>query len=508
MNQHNKSFLRRVHEDQSGQVMGMLWVMMFLLFAFAALVVDFGRIYFSFRELQSSTDAAALAGGYDLPYGATQGENAATLYSGVAGNKNAYPNLPGVTMSYTLKCLTTLTNQGIACAESPANANAMQVTQTVSVPLIFAGILGARPVTLSATSTAAMRGSSPVPYNVAIVVDSTQSMTNGDNGSNCSGSRESCTLDGVQTLLQSLSPCGSTLSSCGAVTGNSSGGGGQVTNPVDQVSLLTFPAVTTASANADYACPTGTPTIEPYPLPTPPAYTTYSNLPGSIPATTYQIVNFSSDYRPCDAATSACGLSGTSDIVKAAGANSKCAGLRAIGGQGTYYAGVIYSAESLLLAQQAKNPNTQNALILISDGEAQATCTTIVKNVCTAGPLVGASTNSGVYPSTVQQCHQAITAAQWAAQQNAAGATVKGTKVFAVGYGAESSGCTTDTNPSITPCQTMRQIASDPAYFYTDYTSTTNGCVSASQPTSTIDQIFKEIAMDFTVARLIPNNTP
>jgi Flp pilus assembly protein TadG len=505
MNQHNKSFLRRAHEDQSGQVMGMLWVMMFLLFAFAALVVDFGRLYFSFRELQTSTDAAALAGAQALPTAATgaAAEATALLYSGVAGNKNAYPNLPGVAMTYTPKCLTTLTNEGIACAESPAGYNAFQVTQTVSVPLIFAGILGARPVTLSATSTAAMRGANPVPYNVAIVVDSTQSMNSADKGGNCPGSRESCTLSGVQTLLQTLSPCGATQSSCGTVTANSSGGGGQVSSPVDQVTLLTFPAVTTASASADYACPNGTPTIEPYPLPIGPGYTSYSNEAAGI---TYQIVNFSSDYRTCDATT--CGLSGSSDIVIAAGGNSSCKGLQAIGGQGTYYAGVIYSAESILLAQQAKNTNTENALILISDGEAQASCTTIVKNVCTKGPMVGASTNSGVYPSTVQQCHQAVTAAQWAAQQNAAGATVKGTKVYAVGYGAESSGCTTDTNPSITPCRTMQQIASDPDYFYTDYTSTTNGCVSASHSAATINQIFSEIAMTFTVARLIPNNTP
>ena len=501
MNQHNKSFLRRVHEDQRGQVMGMLWVMMFLAFAFAALVVDFGRIYFSYRELQTSTDAAALAGGYALLNGATAAENAATLYSGVAGNKNAYPNLPGVTMSYTSKCLTTLTTEGIACSESPANANAFQVTQTVSVPLMFAGILGARPVTLAVTSTAAMRGSNPVPYNVAIVVDSTQSMTDSDGGSNCSGSRESCSLGGVQTLLQTLSPCGASLSSCGAVTGNSSGGGGQVANPVDQVSLITFPAVTSATAPEDYSCG-GAPTIEPYPLPTPPGYTTYSNEGAGI---TYQIVNFSSDYRTSDSATL---LNASSDIVIAAGGKKSCTGLQAIGGQGTYYAGVIYSAESLLVAQQAKNLNTQNALILISDGEAQATCKTVVNNVCTSGPMVGASTTSGVYPSTLQQCHQAITAAQWAAQQNAAGATVTGTKVYAVGYGSESSGCTTDTKPSITPCQTMQQIASNPTYFYTDYTSTTNGCVAASQPAATINQIFTEIAMDFTQARLIPNNTP
>jgi hypothetical protein len=221
----------------------------------------------------------------------------------------------------------------------------------------------------------------------------------------------------------------------------------------------------------------------PYPLPTAPNYT-----PASTP--TYQIVGFSGDYRTSDTAAS---LSTSSNIAITAGAKTGCTGLQAIGGEGTYYAAVIYAAESLLVTQQAAYPGTSNALILISDGEAQAA----------AAALPGASTTSGVYPSTVQQCHQAITAAQWAAQQG-----VGGTRVYAVAYGAESSGCTTDTKPTITPCQTMQQIASSPAYFYTDYTSSSSGCVSASQPTTNLQQIFTDIGGDFTVARLIPDNTP
>jgi hypothetical protein len=54
----------------------------------------------------------------------------------------------------------------------------------------------------------------------------------------------------------------------------------------------------------------------------------------------------------------------------------------------------------------------------------------------------------------------------------------------------------------------MQQIASSPAYFFTDYTSSTSGgCVSASQPTTNLNQIFTEIAGDLTVARLIPDST-
>jgi hypothetical protein len=451
--------------------------MMVVLLAFAALVVDFGRVYFSFRELQASSDAAALAGAEVLPK--STATTTATLYSAVSGNMNAYSNLPNVTMvsGYPLvKCLTTLTNQGIACV-APANGNAIQVKQQATVPLTFAKVVGVNSFTVTATATAAMRGAAPTPYNVVIVVDSTQSMNNADSGSNCSGSRETCALSGVRTLLGELSPCGASQASCTQL------GGGQVKNPVDQVSLLTFPAVTSATAADDYNCSGSSPTIKPYPLPTAPNYT-----PASTP--TYQIVGFSSDYRTSDTSAS---LSTSSNLAIVAGAKTGCTGLQAIGGEGTYYAGVIYAAESLLVTQQAAYPGTSNALILISDGEAQATST----------GLPGASTTSGVYPSTKQQCHQAITAAQWAAQQG-----VGGTRVYAVGYGALSSGCTTDTNPTITPCQTMQHIASSPAYFYTDYSSSSNGCVSASQPTTNLNQIFTEIGGDFTVARLIRDDTP
>ena len=103
--------------------------------------------------------------------------------------------------------------------------------------------------------------------------------------------------------------------------------------------------------------------------------------------------------------------------------------------------------------------------------------------------------------STTQECHQAVTAA--------AAAAAAGTRVYAVAYGAEASGCTTDTSPAITPCQTMQQIASSPAYFFSDYTATggTSSCISASQPVTGLNQIFQVIVTDLTEVKLIPNNT-
>jgi len=473
MNFHNECFLRQAHQDQRGQMLLTVALMLTMLLGFSAFVVDLGGLYISIHQLQASTDAAALAGGEALPAGPSAAQAAALLYSGAPGNKNAY-FLANVTMSSQVKCLTTLTNEGIVCVQK---ANAIQVKQQVSVPLTFGSMVGIGSVKFTATATAAMRGAAYAPYNVAIIVDSTHSMNNSDgSNSDCSGTRIQCALAGVQTLLGELAPCPSSQSPCKLT-------GGQATNPVDEVSLFTFPAVT--SAAPDY-CGGGSLSTQPYPLPTAPNYT-----PPSTP--TYQIVNFSSDYRSSDTSTS---LNTNSNLVKAAGPPaSSCAGLQAKGGEGSYFASVIYAAESLLVAEQAARPNTQNALIFLSDGDANATASHF--------QTPPALTLTGAYPSALQQCHQTITAAQWAAQQG-----VGGTRVYSIGYGSESSGCSTDTTPTITPCQEMQQVASSPNNFFTDYSSSKNGCVSASRPTSTMNQIFAIISGDLTVARLIPNSTP
>ena len=165
--------------------------------------------------------------------------------------------------------------------------------------MTFAAVVGVQPITLTATATATMRGSARAPYNVAVVVDSTRSMQTTDSdpvNTACKGQKEYCALLGVQTLLTEtgLSPCGASQSSC---IGSSM--------PVDEVSLFTFPAVTTASAPNEYGSNCSV-TVEPYPLPPEPA--TGSSAPftvslsetsgkGTTPVT-YQIVNFS--YRLSD----------------------------------------------------------------------------------------------------------------------------------------------------------------------------------------------------------------
>jgi Flp pilus assembly protein TadG len=471
-----RSFTRRLLKDERGQMLPMMALLLVGMIGTAAMSIDLGRAFVSYRALQASTNAAALAGAQSLPN--STAATAAATYSSGTGDKNANANLSNVTMvnGYPkLLCLTTLTNVGMACV-APANANAIQVKQQTTVPMLFAPIFGKTSLTLTATATASMRGSGLIPYNVAIIVDTTASMSDTDSDSQCSTTRLACSLAGVQTFLHQLAPCLSDETTCGAAVN------GVVAHPVDQVSLFTFPNMTVGTVSKEWDCGTGDPTIAPYTFPS-------STGSSYTPSTdTYQVVNFASDYRLSDTSST---LNSTSDLVISVGGKAGCPGMGDPGGEGTYYAGVIYAAQAALTAQQVANPNSQNVLILISDGDASAT----------SSAMPGASTTSGTYPSTKQQCHQAIEAA--------AAAASAGTKVYAVAYGAEASGCSTDTSPSITPCNTMKGIASAPQYFFSDYTQsgTTGSCISASQPTSNLNQIFTDIAGDLTVARLIPNGT-
>ena len=164
--------------------------------------------------------------------------------------------------------------------------------------------------------------------------------------------------------------------------------------------------------------------------------------------------------------------------------------MQAIGGEGTFFAGAIYAAQDSLVAAKAANTSSQNVMVILSDGDANAT----------SGAMPTASTTTGTYPSTKNQCQQAVTAA--------AAAKTAGTKVYTVAYGAAASGCATDT-PAITPCQTMENMAYDASTFFSDYTATggSSTCISASRPTTNLNEIFTEIAGDLTLARLIPDST-
>lgn len=472
-------------DSRRGQILIFVTLSLTLVFGLLALVIDFAMLKYDQNLLDASTQAATLAGAQAMTvYGATSSTvtTAVTTYSAVAGNKNAARALSGASIMSgypKLSCLSTLnTSFGIACW-GPSGANAIVVAQQVTVPLFFLRMFRSSSVTLTSVATAAMRGSTASPYNVAIIIDTTQSMNSTDSDSNCNSTRIACASAGAAILLKSLSPCAYTLTSCGTVTN------GNVSNSVDRATLFVFPPVTTGTVAHQYDCSGNSPTTAPYATPFP-------------STSTHQVTSLVSDYRASDRTAA---LKTTSNIANAVAGNSGSPCLQAIGGYGTYYAEVIYQAQAYLASQQSLYPGSKNVMVILSDGDATATCNTSSGGVCTSGDMPGASTTSGTYPSTKQECHQAITAA--------AAAASAGTLVYTVAYGATSSGCTTDTSPTITPCQTMEQMASSTSFFYSDYTATggSSTCISASQPVSGLNQIFQAIATDLTVAKLIPNGT-
>lgn len=502
MNSCCKSFVLRTIRDESGQILPWMVFLVVLFLGMAGLTLDIGHAYICYHELQASTDAAALAGAWEMSQsGATVAsvdlavEQASSITSITPNGSNANPNLPNPQININLSCVSSLTAQ-IPCATSSLGDNALQVIQTTAAPTLFIHVLAdmfnlkaAQSINLSAVSTAAMRGAQAAPYNVAIVLDATASMGSSDTDANCGHSRIYCALQGVQTLLASLSPCSA---------GSSSKAG--CLSPFDQVSIFTYPDIVANTAIYDNTCATGYPTTTNYATPAIGATWTPTNFSGT--AATYQVTNYLSDYSATDQSNG--GFNNSSGVAIAAGGSSTCGGIQQANsggndvGQGTYFAGAIYAAQSSLVYMAGKNSSSQNALIILSDGDSNDT----------NGNITGASTTSGTYPSTIDQCAQALAAANYASNH--------GTTVYTIAYGASSSGCSTDaynsrTNPNgtgITPCQTLTQMATNLGDFYSDATASQNKgqCTSADNPNLTLNQIFTAIYNNFTVAKLIPNS--
>jgi hypothetical protein len=526
-----KSFfsVRTAIVSERGQTLVITALMMAVVLGMGGLVVDIGNAYVSYRELQASTDAAALAAASQLPItSANEASNTVTstgtLYSAVSGNKNAYLNLnsPIATTGASIIVHPGCVNvTGMAQCTSTLLANAVQVQQKVTIPtmfirvLSFLGIKSARSLTLSATSTAQMRGAQRGPYDVAIVMDTTASMASTDGGSNCTGTKVQCAEEGAQILLSEFSPClpGST---CGTATN------GLVANSVDEVSLFTFPAQTpgtqvgndqaydTASATCSGRSPNpACPDVIPYP-------DTASNT--TLPLSTanfnslvseYQVVPLISNYRTSDDAASGTnpltvnstgGTTSAPSLVNAIGGNgyfggTKETGMIALGGVSTFYAGALFTAQQYLAANG--RADAINVIIFLGDGDA-----TNSVNWANSGGL----NTTGTYPSNKNECLQAI--------QIANNAKAAGTKIYVVGYGVATGGCATDTTDTyngskVSACAALRYMASSDSTFFVDTSSTK--CAGATSVTmngkvNTLNGIFTQIVGDLTLPRLLPNN--
>jgi hypothetical protein len=272
--------------------------------------------------------------------------------------------------------------------------------------------------------------------------------------------------------------------------------------------LFTFPAVETSQVSDDTNCKGTNPQIESYV--TPAAGAAWSTL--SSATTTYQITGYATNYSSTNGKGGALPSTANSTIVAATTPTGKC-GMQTPGGAGTYYAGVIYEAQSSLQNESSTYANTKNIMVILSDGDASSgsggnNCS-LPGGYCILDSSGKPATNNGAtYPSLQDQCAQAVAAAQYATSQ--------GTTVYTVAYGSPSSGCSTDassksnpTGTNITPCHAMEQMSSgwptDTSHFYSDSTATGGGTCTSTNGGG-LNTIFQNLAGQFSAARLVPNN--
>lgn len=560
--------------DESGQTIILFAMMLLVLLAVGGFVVDLGRAMIAGNALDSGTMAAALAGANEMPNSdyVTVAQNYSSIdeYNSqtetTTTGKNTTPILPGVQTTAVGYCSNFVANTlDVHCVHmGSSSVNALVVTQTVTVPMYFMRVLGIDSITFSSTQTAAWKGAARNPYNVAVIVDTTGSMNSVDSGSEapCNGlTRIACSLLGVQELLENLTPC--------------SGGGkcSTSTTAQDEVALYTFPGLSTSTAVSDEVNCTAQ--IQPASQSADGGFgetdsTVYWNFPGSsftgsalLPnPPIYQLVGFSNDYKSSDTTNS---LNGSSQLVTAVGGASTptCqylttgtyykeyggsnagtwAGLQAAGGADTYYAGVMYQAQNDLYNQYEARLNptsgtgiqTSNVIVILSDGDVNATSTYMGGEVMSNGqPQCGHYSgygknqtctsyvtpdgdSSSTYPGYNGLCQQAITAAQAATKgtypSSQSSTNPVKTTVYSIAYGSGSSGCTTDQN--LTPCTTMKEMASsyitnssEPTQdFYSDYVATggTSSCTSSANPTTSIPDIFQEIAATLSASKIMEN---
>jgi Flp pilus assembly protein TadG len=211
--------LLRFRSDDSGTVLVLVSLALPAIFGFAALSIDLGYAYYIKAKLQNAADIGALAGG-TLLYKNDEStvENKALEYVGfnIPGNWSGNtPTSIRVTTVAETKCLNTLVTQGLTCdgitkSNNGANgANALKVTLTARAPLIFASALGYRYANFTATALVSGSGSAPPPLNIAIVIDNSRSMyseTVATCGTLRNVTKMRCALFSMQGMLATLWP--------------------------------------------------------------------------------------------------------------------------------------------------------------------------------------------------------------------------------------------------------------------------------------------------------------
>ena len=135
---------RRLGNEQPGQALIMVTLMILVLICFAAIATDTGMIWMNRRALQNSVDAAALAGVQELPEEAGIATDVGCDY---ATDKNAVPSMTG-------KLGTCASQADVEILETYFPNDTIKVTAYKTINPIFGLALGFAEVEIGATATA------------------------------------------------------------------------------------------------------------------------------------------------------------------------------------------------------------------------------------------------------------------------------------------------------------------------------------------------------------------
>jgi Flp pilus assembly protein TadG len=542
------SSLKRAFLDQSGQAVVWITAGMIAIMGLAGLTADVGHTFVVKAQLQNGANAAAVAAAAQVYSTGSGLTDAAQQYDSLNGGAN-YLSF-ATSMTATPICLNSLLPGGTAhpqCVTSSTNplancgytiCNAVRVTQTASVPTTFLRVLNVNSLSVGVSALAAMGGPIVTPpggttgpdqntWNVAIIEDATGSMATTD--TNCTGSPSEfvCAVNAMQTILANLNPCPTGISPCTQASAKT------------RVALFSFPNMVTSEIPKFYAAGCS-PDLSSYTTPMPyQVYTlpkenltsykplSYTPAGGATWTASYEFTpintldgdanGFVSDYYQVGN-TATGGLNPNSTLVRlvgygpngsggtstatpclpiapagialngatGSGSNNSIVNTVKVGEGITYYAAVIYAAQAALTAEATAYPGSSNAIIFLSDGQANLqwiyfppgglkqtpsantqavnTITDATKGYSALNTAInhgakvasglsspnqeGTAPISGVYPDFFDECQQAIAAAQYAANVGPKAPNVAGTggagqasRVYSIAYGSEQTGC-------------------------------------------------------------------
>ena len=144
-----------VRRPRRGVTLVLVAVMFTVIMGFAAMAMDFSRMYSFKAEIKTLVDASALSGVYDMAIGVNEASAESRINTLVNANSIEGHNTASITASDVTPMTWNFTTSTLSAANSWNVANAVQATARYTANYTFARTFGATTRTLSETSVAA-----------------------------------------------------------------------------------------------------------------------------------------------------------------------------------------------------------------------------------------------------------------------------------------------------------------------------------------------------------------